>query len=110
MNIINVKRKKTTKYNTVKHHQSYGIQNWLVSKGIAVEPKHPNRVMSAKYKELLMAFCNTLENFDPSKIKGFHTYESYVQNNFNKFCSFAIKKHNDEISNTNNTDTDSIIF
>jgi len=73
-------------------HNSYGIQQWLTSKGYCVFKGSRYKIDREKYLELLKNFC--LEDnplFDFSKAKHISNFESYVQNRFTKFCNYVIR-------------------
>lgn len=74
-------------------HISYGIQNWLCTKGYCLKGGAKYKVDPEVYEALLKEFC-LFDNpdFDLSKVKNRRTYERYIDKRFVKFCSFAHKK------------------
>lgn len=90
MAIYNTKRTKTTKYDKSFKHKSFGIQKWLCSKGYCLKENHKHIVDKEEYKTLLkdfVIFVTKLEN-----CKGIDP-EQFVNDNFNKFCSFCVKRY-----------------
>lgn len=86
-------KKRSSRYNKPKFHAAYGIQNWLCAKGYCLSGNVKYVVDKEQYKELLKAFClHDNPQFDFSKVKKLETYESYVNNRFQKFCVFATKR------------------
>ncbi len=88
--IVNTK-KASTKFHPTKFHYAYGIQNWLCSKKYCVAKDNIHKVDKEQYKELIKAFCLSMNpEFDFTK--GMEKWEEFIQNNFPKFCLFANKK------------------
>lgn len=89
MAIINIKTR-STKFHSDNFHRSYGIQKWLCSKGLCINENANHKVNDTMYFDLLSEFY--IKN-NPEKIKtNLKECEIYVQNNFQKFCHFAINK------------------
>ena len=91
MAIYNTKRTKTTKYDKSFKHKSFGIQKWLCSKGFCLKENHKHIVDSVEYWKLLKEFYKYLTGND--KYQQGIVPERFVQANFNKFCSFCIKRY-----------------
>ena len=90
MAIYNTKRTKTTKYDKSFKHKSFGIQKWLCSKGFCLKENHKHIVDKEEYKQLLREFYTFITGLD--KFKNVEP-EEFVQANFNKFCSFCVKRY-----------------
>jgi hypothetical protein len=80
-----------SRYSPDSQHRTYGIKNWLISKGFCLWEDSENMIDGEQYKELLKEFClHHKPDFDLSKVKNLGTYEQYVTNHFQEFCHFCI--------------------
>jgi hypothetical protein len=87
---VNLK-KHTTKLDPLKYHRSYGIQNWLLSKGFCASSKF--KIDEYLYTELLQDFIlYDNPNFDFNKPINMDKYEKYIQDRWVNFCNFCVKK------------------
>lgn len=88
--IINVKNSKGLSLSR-KQNIAFGIQKWLLSKGFC-KGKVEHQVASVDYEFLLKGFCKEQKGFDESRVKGFETYENFVNNRFQDFTQYCINK------------------
>jgi hypothetical protein len=88
--IINIKNAKGISMSR-KQNIAFGIQKWLLRHNFC-DGKTEGQVDSGIYEELLKEFCNKQPSFDQAKVKDFGTYENYVNNRFEDFKKFCIKK------------------
>ena len=75
-------------------HIVYGIQNWLCINGFCLKNGAKYKVDEKEYIELVKEYCLQDPKFDKTKVKNFHTYELWIQDNFAKFGSYVKTKFN----------------
>lgn len=89
MNIISTKNRSTYRMSE-DAHRSYGIQNWLCSKGYCLPDGGKYKVDKSQYEALLWDFVkHKIPDFKPRK--GFKI-ERYIDRNFSEFCQFTNNK------------------
>ena len=79
--------KRPTRYSRKANHVSFGIQNWLKSKGFCLNGKELDK---ETYKNTLRAFYES--ETGSAKFLGTDTPEGFADSNFPKFCTFCIKR------------------
>lgn len=86
--MANIYKKKPKKFDKNSRHASFGIKNWLISKNLCVKEGSKHCINIKEYGEFLSMY---LTKYPPKKeLKNREQVENYIQNEFPRFCNFAI--------------------